>query len=237
MHIALLEDEISLSQEVVELLSQAGHSVVHFADGYQIMQGLRKDTFDLFVLDWQVPGPSGLDVLNHLRHVLKLSVPVVFLTSHSAEEQIVQALSAGADDYCTKPLRAFEFLARLGALQRRLSLSQSTDLDGELLPGYVFDNINRTVTVQGQLVSLTEKEYLLSHLFFSNVERPIARNRLMKDIWGHEESTLSRTLDVHISWIRRKLDIGANSDQVRLVVVHGFGYRLMKIPPPMGNST
>ncbi|MFN5098152.1 response regulator transcription factor, partial [Limnohabitans sp.] len=163
-------------------------------------------------------------------------VPVVFLTSHSAEEQIVQALTAGADDYCSKPLRAFEFLARLGALQRRLSLTQPIDHDGELLPGYVFDSINRTVTVRGQLVSLTEKEYLLSRLFFLNVERPIARNRLMKDIWGHEESTLSRTLDVHISWIRRKLDIGANSELVRLVVVHGFGYRLMKIPPNMGAS-
>ncbi|MFN5255041.1 MAG: response regulator transcription factor [Limnohabitans sp.] len=236
MHIALLEDEISLSQEVMDLLSQAGHSVVHFADGHQIMQGLRKDTFDLFVLDWQVTGPSGLDVLNHVRKVLKLTVPVVFLTSHSAEEQIVQALTAGADDYCSKPLRAFEFLARLGALQRRLSLTQPIDHDGELLPGYVFDSINRTVTVRGQLVSLTEKEYLLSRLFFLNVERPIARNRLMKDIWGHEESTLSRTLDVHISWIRRKLDIGANSELVRLVVVHGFGYRLMKIPPNMGAS-
>lgn len=236
MHIALLEDEISLSQEVMDLLSQAGHSVVWFADGHQIMQGLRKDTFDLFVLDWQVTGPSGLDVLTHLRKVLKLTVPVVFLTSHSAEEQIVQALSAGADDYCAKPLRAFEFLARLGALQRRLTLSQPIDHDGELLPGYVFDSINRTVAVRGQLVGLTEKEYLLSRLFFLNVERPIARNRLMKDIWGHEESTLSRTLDVHISWIRRKLDIGANSDQVRLVVVHGFGYRLMKIPPNMGSS-
>jgi DNA-binding response OmpR family regulator len=236
MHIALLEDEISLSQEVMDLLSQAGHSVVRFADGHQIMQGLRKDTFDLFVLDWQVTGPTGLDVLNHVRKVLKLTVPVVFLTSHSAEEQIVQALTAGADDYCSKPLRAFEFLARLGALQRRLSLTQPIDHDGELLPGYVFDSINRTVTVRGQLVSLTEKEYLLSRLFFLNVERPIARNRLMKDIWGHEESTLSRTLDVHISWIRRKLDIGANSDLVRLVVVHGFGYRLMKIPPNMGAS-
>jgi DNA-binding response OmpR family regulator len=236
MHIALLEDEISLSQEVMDLLSQAGHSVVHFADGHQIMQGLRKDTFDLFVLDWQVTGPTGLDVLNHVRKVLKLTVPVVFLTSHSAEEQIVQALTAGADDYCSKPLRAFEFLARLGALQRRLSLTQPIDHDGELLPGYVFDSINRTVTVRGQLVSLTEKEYLLSRLFFLNVERPIARNRLMKDIWGHEESTLSRTLDVHISWIRRKLDIGANSELVRLVVVHGFGYRLMKIPPNMGAS-
>lgn len=237
MHIALLEDEISLSQEVQDLLTQAGHSVVHFADGHQIMQGLRKDTFDLFVLDWQVPGPSGMDVLSHMRDVLKLTVPVIFLTSHSAEDQIVQALSTGADDYCVKPLRAYEFLARIAALQRRMSLNNPTGQDGELSPGYVFDSINRTVTVQGQLVSLTEKEYLLSRLFFENAERPIARNRLMKDIWGHEEATLSRTLDVHISWIRRKLNIGANSDQVRLVVVHGYGYRLMKIPPHSGSAT
>lgn len=236
MHIALLEDELSLSQEVKQLLEQAGHSVVHFADGYQIMQGLRKDTFDLFVLDWQVPGPSGMDVLLHLRDVLKLVTPVVFLTSHSAEDQIVKALGAGADDYCSKPLRPFEFMARIAALQRRLMPASHMAHEGELLPGYMFDSINRTISVDGQLVSLTEKEYELSRLLFENPERPISRNRLMKDIWGREEDALSRTLDVHISWIRRKLNIGANADKVRLVVVHGYGYRLMKIPPNSGNS-
>jgi DNA-binding response OmpR family regulator len=233
MHIALLEDEISLSQEVQNLLTQVGHSVVHFADGHQIMQSFRKDTYDLFVLDWQVPGPSGMDVLSHLRDVLKLNTPVLFLTNQIDEDHVVRALNAGADDYCGKPLRAFEFMARIGALQRRLFSSQPTQSVDELLPGYVFDSVNRTVTVMGQLVSLTEKEFFLSRLFFENVERPIARNRLMKDIWGYEEATLSRTLDVHISWIRRKLLIGANSGQVRLVVVHGYGYRLMKIPPQM----
>lgn len=233
MHIALLEDELSLSQEVKDLLEQAGHSVVHFADGHQIMQGLRKDTFDLFVLDWQVPGPSGMEVLQHLRDVLKLATPIVFLTSHSAEEQIVQALGAGADDYCSKPLRPFEFMARIAALQRRLVPASSIAHEGELLPGYVFDSINRTITIDGHLVSLTEKEYELSRLLFENPERPISRNRLMKEIWGREEDALSRTLDVHISWIRRKLNIGANADKVRLVVVHGYGYRLMKMPPPI----
>ena len=99
MHIALLEDEISLSQEVQDLLTQAGHSVVHFADGQQIMQGLRKDTFDLFVLDWQVPGPSGMDVLSHMRDVLKLTVPVIFLTSHSAEELAGPHVVAAVPDY------------------------------------------------------------------------------------------------------------------------------------------
>jgi DNA-binding response OmpR family regulator len=86
------------------------------------------------------------------------------------------------------------------------------------------------------VVSLTEKEYELSRLLFENPERPISRTRLMKDVWGREEDALSRTLDVHISWIRRKLNIGANSDKIRLVVVHGYGYRLMQIPPISENS-
>jgi DNA-binding response OmpR family regulator len=236
MHIALLEDEPRLTQEVKDLLVQAGHSVVTFADGHQIMQGLRKDTFDLFVLDWQVPGPSGMDVLLHLREVLKLSSPVIFLTSHSAEEQIVQALGAGADDYCSKPLRPFEFMARIAALQRRMLPPSNIAHEGELLPGFLFDSINRTITIDGHLVSLTEKEYELSRLLFENPERPISRTRLMKDIWGREEDALSRTLDVHISWIRRKLNIGANAEKVRLVVVHGYGYRLMKMPPVVGDS-
>jgi DNA-binding response OmpR family regulator len=106
------------------------------------------------------------------------------------------------------------------------------NLGGELLPGYVFDHVERIVRVQGEPIVLTEKEYELSRLLFENPDRPIARQRIMKDIWGREEDALSRTLDVHISWIRRKLNIGANADQVRLVVVHGFGYRLMNMTNP-----
>jgi DNA-binding response OmpR family regulator len=178
-----------------------------------------------------VQGPSGLEVLKHVRETLKLTTPVVFLTSNNAEEQIVQALNAGADDYCAKPLRAFEFMARMAALQRRMSPPVSSSLNAELLPGYVFDHVKRMVKVDGEPVVLTEKEYELTRLMFENPDRPIARNRIMKEIWGREEDALSRTLDVHVSWIRRKLNIGANSDNVRLVVVHGFGYRLMKMTP------
>jgi DNA-binding response OmpR family regulator len=231
MHIALLEDETTLAREVEGLLVSAGHTVAHFEDGHQIMRGLLKDTFDFFVLDWHVQGPSGLEVLKHVRETLKLTTPVVFLTSNNAEEQIVQALNAGADDYCAKPLRAFEFMARMAALQRRMSPPVSSSLNAELLPGYVFDHVKRMVKVDGEPVVLTEKEYELTRLMFENPDRPIARNRIMKEIWGREEDALSRTLDVHVSWIRRKLNIGANSDNVRLVVVHGFGYRLMKMTP------
>lgn len=229
MHIALLEDEPTLAQEVKSLLSGGGHTVVHFTDGHAIIQGLLKDTFDLFVLDWHVPGPNGLQVLSHLRQNMKLTSPVVFLTSNSAEEQIVQALNAGADDYCAKPLRRVEFMARIGALQRRLMPQTLSAPEGELFTGYVFQRIDRCVLVDGVQVNLTEKEFELSLLLFQNLERPISRHRIMQEVWGREEDALSRTLDVHISWIRRKLAIGAQGTRLRLNVVHGYGYRLVKV--------
>ena len=237
MHIALLEDEPTLAQEVKSLLTGAGHTVVHFGDGHAIIQGLLKDTFDLFVLDWHVPGPNGMQVLMHLRQNMKLSSPVVFLTSNSAEEQIVQALDAGADDYCAKPLRSVEFLARIGALQRRLMPQTLTMPEGELFDGFVFQRIDRRVIVGGEPVNLTEKEFELSLLLFQNLERPISRHRIMQEVWGREEDALSRTLDVHISWIRRKLGIGAQGTRLRLNVVHGYGYRLVKVTEGVeGNS-
>jgi two-component system response regulator RegX3 len=237
MHIALLEDEPTLAQEVTSLLTGAGHTVVHFADGHSIIQGLHKDTFDLFVLDWHVPGPDGMQVLIHLRQNQKLNSPVVFLTSNSAEEQIVQALDAGADDYCAKPLRSVEFMARISALQRRLMPQTLTVPEGELFDGFVFQRIDRRVVIDGEPVNLTEKEFELSLLLFQNLERPISRHRIMQEVWGREEDALSRTLDVHISWIRRKLGIGAQGTRLRLNVVHGYGYRLVKVTEGVeGNS-
>jgi len=229
MHIALLEDEPTLAKDVHALLSSSGHSVVIFSDGNALLRGLLKDTFDLFVLDWHVPGPNGLEVLKHLRQNAKLQTPVFFLTSNSAEEQIVAALNAGADDYCSKPLRPVEFMARIAAVQRRVMPQAVKAPTGELVEGFYFNRVDRTVEVDDQVIGLTEKEFELSRLLFTNLERPISRNRIMKEVWGREEDALSRTLDVHISWVRRKLGIGAQGTRLRLNVVHGYGYRLDRI--------
>lgn len=229
MHIALLEDEPTLAQEVSKLLTDAGHSVATFADGHTILRTLGRDTFDLFVLDWHVPGPNGFEVLQHIRQLARIASPVVFLTSQNAEEQIVAALTAGADDYCSKPVRASEFMARIHALQRRMAPQVPLDQDGELYEGFVFNRLERTVCVDGSAVHLSEKEYDLCHLLFVNMERPLARHRIMMEVWGREENELSRTLDVHISWVRRKLGIGAQGKRLRLNVVHGYGYRLDKV--------
>ena len=151
------------------------------------------------------------------------------LTSSSAEEQIVAVLNSGADDYCSKPLRPVEFIARVSALLRRTVPRSVADASGELAPGFIFNRVDRSVVVDGERVSLTEKEFHLCHLLFSNLERPISRNRIMKEVWGREEARLSRTPEVHVSWVRRKLGIGAQGTRLRLNVVHGYGYRLDRI--------
>jgi len=236
MYIALLEDEPFLAMEVQDLLTRLGHTVVHFKDGHQIMRGLQKDTFDLFVLDWQVPGPDGMAILQHIRQHLKLKTPVIFLTVCHVESQVVEALNAGADDYCVKPLRSEEFTARIAALQRRLSLHAAETRDGELYPGYFFNPSARHVLLDGVPVALTEKEFELSRLLFTNLDRPLARSRIMMEVWGCDEAALSRTLDVHISWIRKKLRLGADANRLRLMVVHGFGYRLIKLTSDEGTA-
>lgn len=229
MHIAILEDDAEQAKELSDLLALGGHTVSRYADGHQILRALLKETFDLFVLDWHVPGPDGLEVLTHIRERAKLSTPVVFLTAHDQEAQVAEALNLGADDYCIKPVRRVEFMARMAAIQRRFAPVGKGEDSGEFVPGYVFERSRRTVSFNGQQIGLTEKEYELARLLFRNVDRPIARNRIMQEVWGREEDALSRTLDVHISWLRRKLDLGANAQRMRLVVVHGFGYRLIEV--------
>ena len=231
MRIALLEDDSDLAREVRSLLEGSGYDVAVYADGIQLIRALARDHFDLFVLDWYVPGMTGLDVLRYLRERLRLSAPVMFLTSNSGEEEVVAALSAGADDYCSKPLRGLEFLARVRSVQRRSQSGAGTAPLAEVdsVHGYTFNAVRRTVETDGEVLSLTEKEFELACLLFQNVGAPLSRSRIMSQVWGRDEDPNSRTLDVHISWLRRKLGLGADGRRMRLMVIHGYGYRLVKL--------
>lgn len=230
MRIALLEDDADLAAEVRALLEGSGYEVVVFNDGIQLIRALARDHFSLFVLDWYVPGMTGLDVLLYMRERLRLNAPVMFLTSNSGEEQVVAALSAGADDYCAKPLRAQEFLARVKSIQRRATPEAAggvAEIDN--IHGYTFNSVQRTVAMDEHLISLTEKEFELACLLFQNIGAPLSRSRIMSQVWGRDEDPNSRTLDVHISWLRRKLGLGADGRRMRLMVIHGYGYRLVKL--------
>ena len=229
MQIAILEDEKSLADDLEALLKQNGHDVFAFADGTELVKSLSNETYDMFILDWKVPGMDGFQVLEHIRSELGFKTPVIFLTSNDQEEDIVNALSSGADDYSIKPLRPSELMARVNALMRRTYGVQRKNNFPETICEYTFNEIDRLVTFGDQKVSLTDKEFLLAHYFFSNLDRPLSRNHIMMRVWGQTAEGLSRTLDVHVAWIRNKINIGATGEKVRLVAIHGYGYRLMQV--------
>lgn len=230
MHIAVLEDEQSLAIDLANLLKKNGHEVSIFADGLHLVETLQAELYDMFILDWKVPSMNGFEVLKHIRSELGFKTPIIFLTSNDNEADIVNAFSSGADDYSVKPLRPQELMARVNALVRRSYGLTKKNHSPETVLGYTFYNAERTVEFAGSKVSLTDKEFMLAHYFFSNLDRPLSRTHIMMRIWGQSEEGLSRTLDVHVAWIRNKLNIGAQAAQVRLVAIHGYGYRLMQVP-------
>ena len=229
MYIGLLEDEPQLAQYVCEILEKAGHTTNTFSNGADMIKAIGRNTIDLYVLDWRVPRVSGIEVLKHIREIRGLKEPVLFLTSKTDEQDITEALNAGADDYCTKPVRPQEFLARINALIRRTYPERNNqDIIRNLL-GYKFNQLSNTVEFEDLSVNLSEKEFKLAMFLFENHERAISRDRLMQEVWGGGGDALSRSLDVHISWLRKKLDLAATSPKLRLKPIYGFGYRLMAV--------
>lgn len=229
MYIALLEDEPQLAQYVCEILGKAGHTTTTFNNGADMVKAIGRDTIDLFVLDWRVPRVSGIDVLKHIREVRGLREPVLFLTSKTDEQDITEALNAGADDYCTKPVRPQEFIARIAALLRRTYPDRNNQETTKCLLGYTFNKLANSVEFDREQVNLSEKEFKLALFLFENHERAISRDRLMQEVWGGDGDALSRSLDVHVSWLRKKLDLSAGSPKLRLKPIYGFGYRLMAV--------
>jgi DNA-binding response OmpR family regulator len=227
MYISLLEDDKTLADQVLALLESHGHTTSHYMNGTEMIRNIQRYTVDLYVLDWQVPGATGIEVLHHIRNVQKLTTPVLFLTSRNDEQDVIAVFNAGADDYCVKPVRANEFMARLSALLRR-SYPPSKQGLVRTYNGYVFNTIDQTISFDGTTQSLSEKEFKLALFLFENQERALSRERLMIEVWSNDGDTLSRSLDVHISWLRKKLQLSASSKYFHLKAIHGIGYRLVK---------
>jgi len=139
-------------------------------------------------------------------------------------------LEAGADDYCVKPLRPAEFLARVAALQRRIYPTKQS-VGPQTFNGYTFDPMTRVISWEGGQAQFSGKEFELACFLFENSDRSISRERLMQEVWGREDDPFSRTLDVHISRVRSRLGLGSLSP-IRLRSVHGFGYQLITYAAP-----
>lgn len=261
MKIAVLDDEKSQLQLIEQVLIGGGEvwgepMTCHLFDsGLELLETLKRDSFDCILLDRQLPDISGDVVLQWLRQYAEKYTPVIMLTAYSDEEEVVKSLIAGADDYVVKPFRPKELVARVQRLVSRQRMMQNgefsqttsstTDFEpssdvrsgtqlGDYLDempaqveilGYCFERFALRVTFEHQTVQLTEREFSLALLFFSNIGVLLSRDEIFRAVWKRGDVTNSRALDTHLHRVRSKLALLPERGFV-LRPVYGFGYRL-----------
>jgi DNA-binding response OmpR family regulator len=227
MKVAILDDDAAVRERLPALLTPAGFECSTFDSGRALVRALHRDTYELFVIDWNLPDLSGINVVEWIRNQIGAQPPVLLLTNRVSNDDAVTALRAGADDYITKPWVPEVLLARIEALARRSSvgLSRSTERFG----AYDFELTSKTLRIAGQSVHLTPKEFNLALLLFRNLNRAVSRTYIFETIWGIDPDLSTRTLDIHVSKIRAKLDLRPETGY-RLAPVYGYGYRLEEIP-------
>jgi two-component system, OmpR family, response regulator RegX3 len=228
VRIALLEDDQDQADLVHVWLTAAGHSCHCYALGKDLVREARRETFDMFLLDWEVPGMSGAEVLVWIRANIAEPVPVLFVTARQREEDIVHALANGADDYMVKPLGKLELLARIDALARRARPGQPAE-EGVLEFGRLsVDCRSRQVRLDGEEVTMTQKDYELALFLLRNIGRLLSRGYILEAVWGQSADLNTRTVDTHISRIRGKLQLTPEYGW-RLSAVYQHGYRLEQV--------
>lgn len=227
MRIAVLDDDHSQTDLVCQVLKSAGHTCYPFQSGKEMLNQLRRESFDLLIIDWQVPDLSGPEVLQWAREKLSPNLPVLFMTSRSGEDDIVAGLAAGADDYMIKPIRRGELTARVQALLRRAYPNQAS-AEQIQFSQYVFEPRTGRLTANGQPIEVTQKEFDLALLFFRNLGRPLSRAYILEAVWSRDVDIPSRTMDTHVSRVRSKLQLRPENG-FRLAPVYSYGYRLEQI--------
>ena len=230
LRVAVVEDDPSQLQLLSNWLKLAGHQCFHFERGEALMEAFVKERFDVLMLDWQLPGMNGVDMLKHVRSSHRASLPVLFLSARNSEEDVVAALRHGADDYVVKPVRRLELIARLEALARRGEHFRE-NLEVLELDAFRIDFRSRTLLRHGSPIELTPKDFDLSTLFLRNVGILLSRARIRDSVWGQHAGVSSRTLDTHVSRIRNSLRLTPDNGW-HLVAVYGHGYRLVQLRSP-----
>ena len=229
LRIALVDDDLHLAQTVKLWMEQAGFDVVHYTSGRDFTNALRKESFDLYILDWMMPEQDGEQILHWLNEQTEHRTPVIFATQRDSEEDIARILNQGADDYITKPLRQKELLARIAAVTRRSSGSGAQKEILEYLP-YRINLNSHTLHKNDEVIKLTQKEFELVTFMFKNLGRLLSRSHILSSVWGHGSEFTTRTVDTHISRIRKKLELTPENGW-RLSAIYHQGYRLEQVDP------
>jgi DNA-binding response OmpR family regulator len=228
LRVAILEDDPDQAELVKLWLVNAEHSVDCFGDAASFMRAVRRDSYDLYVLDWMLPDLSGIEVLKKLRKDMDDYTSVVIVTARDEEQSIVRGLEAGADDYLVKPVRQAELVARVAAVLRRAAGSKPEVEALDVAP-YSLNVSGKTITLDDEKISLTNREFELASFLFRNAGKMISRNHMLESIWGIENKSVStRTVDTHVSRLRKKLKLNEDNGWV-LAAIYQHGYRLERV--------
>lgn len=221
MRVLLAEDDDETAGYIERGLTELGHDVVRAANGEDALQWGSADHFDMIVLDRMMPKREGLDVVRGLRQA-SVEAPILLLTAMGSIADRVGGLDAGADDYLVKPFAFSELVARLNALTRRASPSETrTRLE---VGDVIIDLLQRKVTRAGQPVQLQPREFLLLELLMRNAGRPVTRTMFLEQVWGFNFDPLTNIVESHLSRLRAKLRDGFADDPIE--TIRGLGYRM-----------
>jgi len=220
--ILIVDDEPAIRAMLGLTLREAGYECREAEDSTQAQAQILADPPDLILLDWMLPGVSGVEFARRLRRErLTQYIPIIMLTARTEEEDKVRGLETGADDYITKPFSTRELAARIKALLRRAA-PHSTDLPVEI-EGLKLDPASHRVHAGEQEIELGPTEFRLLHFFMTHPERVHSRERLLNDVWGNNVYVEERTIDVHIRRLRKALTASGHDRLVQ--TVRGAGYR------------
>ncbi len=222
LNVLIVEDEAAIQELLAVNLESAGHNVLRASDAEQALTLIRQTLPDLVLLDWMLPGQSGLAIARKLRgNERTRTIPIIMLTAKSAEQDKILGLEAGADDYVTKPFSPRELLARIKAVMRRRA-PQMTD-DAVELQGLRLDPAAHRVSGNGLALELGPTEFRLLHFFMTHAERVHSRAQLLDQVWGDHVYVEERTVDVHIRRLRKALEASGHDRLIE--TVRGTGYR------------
>jgi len=221
--ILIVDDEIAIRDMIRMSLEMVGFSCLEAEDIRQAHTMIVDECPDVVLLDWMLPGGSGIELLRRLKRDPQTeAVPVIMLTAKTAEDNIVQGLEVGADDYLTKPFPPRQLIARIRALLRR----SNPDSQHNLKVGQLeLDNESKRVFLAGQSVELGPTEFRLLEFFMSHPERAYSRGQILDQVWGANVYVEERTVDVHVRRLRKALEVQGGAYSKLIQTVRGTGYR------------
>lgn len=229
--ILVVEDEKALRETLSYNLTNEGYEVETSADGIEALEKAKSTAYDLILLDIMLPGMDGFEVCRVLR--TEMNTPILMLTARDDEIDRVVGLEVGADDYMVKPFSMRELIARVKAMLRRVRvireeagiIPQPDTASKEIMQfgDLTIDSIRREVRVNEKNIELKPKEFELLHYLAINRGRALTRDKILEDVWGWDYVGESRTVDVHIRWLRQRIEVDP-ANPLRLLTVRGAGY-------------